>query len=156
MQDFCLDSKYICCSTNKTIANDTKLLQEYIIFLNVRKAIYTNFKITSDMSLETAAEYIYDNVRCTIKGKSVQKPQFSECTNFIESDKNNSIAITLHPQAKIIVVRTLFPNEHYYQRIGGYIDFEHRLCPDYCVQEDDRKRARSDREYEINLLDGLT
>ncbi|QEI03599.1 hypothetical protein [Rachiplusia nu nucleopolyhedrovirus] len=153
MQDFYLDSRYICCYNNSPAVNN--VTSEYIIFLNVHKAIFCNFKISSDMSLETLTEYVYDNVRFTIEDKLIQKPPFSKCTTFIENDDKNSIIIDLHPLARVVIARVIFPNERYHQRISGYIDFENRLRPGYCVMDDDKERARKDREYEINLL-GLT
>lgn len=149
----------MCCFNNKfdsTPCSNNNNTSEYIIFLNVHKAIYCNFKITSDMSLETLAEHVYDNVRCTIKGRLIQKPLFATCTKFIASDNNNSISLELHASAKIIVARTIKPDERYHQRVTGYIDFENRHDPDYCIQIDEKERARKDREYEIRLLGSLT
>lgn len=127
--------------------NDT----EYIIFLNVRRAMYTNFKVFCDLSLESLAELLYNECRVG-GGEDAIKKSLGECVVYNQNDRNKSLIINLNEQARIIVAKTIYLNETYHKRVSGYVDFEHRHDKNY-VRPADEKRADLDREYEIKLLE---
>nr|UPO71102.1 orf45 [Trichoplusia ni single nucleopolyhedrovirus] len=154
-EQVCIDLRYVTFMDDTTCdITTTGPVHDYIIFLNVKKAMFCNFNITTDMSLETLAEYIYDNVRVVIEERLLRKPlNMIECVQFNIADNNNSIFINLHAEARIIVAKKLFDNERYHQRITGYLDFEKRL--DLNSKKNlltDKERALLDREYEIKML----
>ncbi|AAY83980.1 ORF-48 peptide [Chrysodeixis chalcites nucleopolyhedrovirus] len=153
-EQVCIDLRYVTFIDDISCDNINNCAHDYIIFLNVKKAMFCNFNITTDMSLETLAEYIYDNVRVTIDGRLHRKHSImAECVRFNGADNNNSIFINIHAEARVIVAKKLFDNERYHQRISGYIDFENRSDPnDKKKLLTDRERALLDREYEIKML----
>ncbi|AUV65376.1 hypothetical protein [Alphabaculovirus myunipunctae] len=126
---------------------------EYIIFLNVHKAIFTNFKIFTDLSLESIAELLFVETKCTVRGETVPRPgPLGDCVAFIEADRNKSLSIELHERARIVVAKTIFFQETYHKRISGFIDFENRFNEQY-VRPDEHRRNAIDREWEIKLLE---
>ncbi|AJD80739.1 hypothetical protein [Pseudoplusia includens SNPV IE] len=153
-EQVCIDLRYVTFVDDISCEINDSRAQDYIIFLNVKKAMFCNFNIKTDMSLETLAEYIYDNVRVSIDGRLHRKPlNMAECVHFNGADNNNSIFIDLHDQARIIVAKKLFDDERYHQRITGYLDFENRLNLNSKKNLlTDRERALLDREYEIEML----
>ncbi|AAQ11149.1 hypothetical protein [Mamestra configurata nucleopolyhedrovirus A] len=129
--------------------NDT----EYIIFLNVRGGIFTNFKIFSDLSLETLAEYLFTKTKCSVASVLVNRPgELGDCVAYIEADRNKSVMITLHKEARLVLAKTMYFNETYHKRVSGFIDFENRHNKHY-VKPDEKKRAVIDREWEIKMLE---
>ena len=161
----CLDLRHIVFSYNKT---EPYLNDKYIIFLNVKRAIFCNFEIHTDMSLETLALYIYENVHYKIANKNDKnsngdnvdytikqhhKTNFAHHIQFNENDKNLSIIINLDANARIVVAKSVRPDEKYHQRITGYLDFErrHQLrgVTSFATQQD---RLLLDRQYETELL----
>ncbi|QEI03547.1 hypothetical protein [Spodoptera cosmioides nucleopolyhedrovirus] len=131
--------------------NDT----EYIIFLNVRRAKYTNFKVFCDLSLESLAELLYEQSVCTIDGSNAKwRKPLGECVAYNEHDHNKSLIVDLveNGMARIIVAKTIYLNETYNKRVSGYVDFENRHDKNY-VRPAQSKRADLDREYEIKLLE---
>lgn len=126
---------------------------QYIVFLNAKKIFYTNYVLTTDMSLETLTMYIVERViymenkqRIPIMNNVYKKIQYNEM------DKNCSLIVNLSENARIVIARTIKPGERYAQRIGGYIDFEHRHNVAYVPEKCPIKRAKMDREREICLL----
>ncbi|AGR56798.1 ac57 [Hemileuca sp. nucleopolyhedrovirus] len=138
---------------NKNEANNN----EYIVFLNVKKAFFRNFKIISDLSLESLTYYIYENVKCTIDGKESSKNdginKVIDYNKFVfnEHDKNRSIIIEFDSNARIIVASAIRPDEFYHQRVSGYVDFENRHTTT-TTEISPNERDALDREYEIKLL----
>ncbi|CDG72853.1 Unknown (Ac57) [Spodoptera exigua multiple nucleopolyhedrovirus] len=130
--------------------NDT----EYIIFLNVCRAMYTNFKVFCDLSLESLAELLYNECIVCGGGDGGEKKSLGECVVYNQNDRNKSLIINLYEneQARIIVAKTIYLNETYHKRVSGYVDFENRHNKNYVRPADD-KRADLDREYEIKLLE---
>ncbi|QWO71581.1 AC57-like protein [Orgyia pseudotsugata single capsid nuclopolyhedrovirus] len=136
-------------------AIEDKANSEYIIFLNVNKAFFSNFKIVCDLSLETLCQFIYENVRYTIDG--VEQKLTLDYDRFVynQHDKNKSIIIQFSDTARIIVAAAIKFDERYNQRVSGYIDFENR----HCSTQDElsaHERNELDKKYEIRLLDPLT
>ncbi|QYC92747.1 AC57 [Trabala vishnou gigantina nucleopolyhedrovirus] len=136
------------CSDNDSQNN------EYIIFLNVCKAFFCNFKIVCDLSLETLAIFVYENIKYTIKGV-VQKCELHYDRFVInEHDENKSIIIEFGENARAIVAAVIRFDEQYYQRVSGYIDFEHRHDSAYRenTKMSKEERAEYDKKCEIKLL----
>ncbi|QNV47896.1 ac57-like protein [Alphabaculovirus altersperidaniae] len=131
---------------------------EYIIFLNVCRAIYTNFKVYCNLSLESMAELLFEQSVCKINGCDVKKYKtLGECVQFNEHDHNKSLIIDLcektgQQAARIIVAKTIYFDENYHKRVSGYIDFENRHNKNYTPPTDD-ERIVLNREYEIKLLE---
>ena len=127
---------------------------EYIIFINVCRAHYTNFKIYCDLSLESLVEFLYDNNVCFVDGVRIdtKSKSLGECVVYNEKDHNKSLIINLHENARIVVAKTIYHNETYHRRVSGYVDFENRHNKNY-VRPADNMRAVLDREYEIKLLE---
>ena len=144
----CVDLRHVTFSADGH--NDT----EYIIFININKAMFTNFKIYCDLSIESLAELIYENVLCTVEGKNV-KPSapLAQCAQYNEYDLNKSLTIELHEKARIIVAKTIYYHEKYHERVTGYIDFENRHDKNYTPESSEDLRNKLDREYEIKLLE---
>ncbi|AKC91714.1 ac57 [Lambdina fiscellaria nucleopolyhedrovirus] len=148
----CLDLRHVKFSTSGANCD-----REYIIFLNVKRAIYRNFKITSDMSLETLALYIYQNVLYTVDGRLQSRSAVAyDCFVQNERDFNRSIVIKCGAEARIVVAAAIHFYENYHQRVSGYMDFERRWTKDVdCLYNamDEKERAKLDREYEMQLLE---
>ncbi|ABM45812.1 unknown protein [Spodoptera frugiperda multiple nucleopolyhedrovirus] len=128
---------------------------EYIIFLNVQRAIYTNFKVYCDLSLESMAELLYYESICTVNGARLKKDKpLGECVAYNEQDHNKSLIINLYNEdrARIVVAKTIYFEETYHKRVSGYVDFENRHNKNY-VRPSDKARQSLDREYEIKLLE---
>ncbi|AIE47779.1 ac57-like protein [Peridroma alphabaculovirus] len=126
---------------------------EYIIFINVQRAMFCNFKIFTDLSLESLAEYVYEHAICTVNGAAVPRAvSLGESVVFNEADHNKSVFIQLHAQARVIVAKTIYMHESYAQRVSGYLDFENRHDKHYAPPGDD-ERATINRECEIKLLE---
>ncbi|ACI28820.1 agip119 [Agrotis ipsilon multiple nucleopolyhedrovirus] len=126
---------------------------EYIIFLNVHRAIFTNFKVYSDLSLESLAEFIFEKAVCSVAGRKIDRRKtLGECVKYNEYDRNKSLTIELHDKARIIVAKTIYHFETYHRRASGFVDFENRHNKHYATPSDD-KRIVLDREYEIKLLE---
>jgi hypothetical protein len=126
---------------------------EYIIFLNVRRGMFTNFKICTDMSLETLAEYLFVETKCSVTNVLMDRPgALGDSVTYIKADRNKSLSIALHEEARIVVAKTIFFEEAYHKRVSGFIDFENRHNKNY-VKPDENKRAVIDREWEIKLLE---
>lgn len=132
--------------------NDNSQNSEYIIFLNVKKAIYSNFNLKTDFSLETLTMYIYENVVLNIDEKPQTFDISFEKLIFNDWDDNNSIIIDLATDARIIVARALRPGEKYHQHVSGYLDFERRHLNDV-RRLSDSERAHINRLYGTILLD---
>ncbi|AYN45050.1 se90 [Alphabaculovirus alterspexiguae] len=144
----CVDLRHVTFSADGQ--NDT----EYIIFININRAMFTNFKIYCDLSIESLAEFIYDNVVCTVEGNYVRPSvPLSECVQYNEYDLNKSLIIELHEKAKIIVAKTIYHDETYHERVTGYVDFENRHNKNYVPPPTSEVRNKLDREYEIKLLE---
>ncbi|AIZ48664.1 asb107 [Agrotis segetum nucleopolyhedrovirus B] len=126
---------------------------EYIIFLNVHRAIFTNFKVYSDLSLESLAEFIFEKAVCSVDGCEItRRKSLGESVNYNEYDRKKSLCIQLHDKARIIVAKTIYHFETYHQRASGFVDFENRHNKHY-DRPSDEKRLVLDREYEIKLLE---
>ncbi|ACO53483.1 unknown [Euproctis pseudoconspersa nucleopolyhedrovirus] len=126
----------------------------YIVFLNVNKAFYTNFDVVTDMSLETLTHYIYENVEYRIDEK-LQKFQINyEHFRINEHDDNKSIIIEFEPQARIIVAKAIRAGEKYSRRVSGYIDFEnrHNSSSTKTLEMNTQERLDYDKACEIELL----
>ncbi|ABF47386.1 ac57-like protein [Clanis bilineata nucleopolyhedrovirus] len=137
---------------------------EYIVFLNVKRAMYCNFKITTDMSLETLAMHIYEDVilcKDNVCIRTISNFNEIDFNKFVynKTDLNKSIIIELDDEARVIVAECIQPHEKYHQRITGYMDFEKRHKPlhdvhggAYCsntISQEDRNKL--DRQYETIL-----
>lgn len=135
---------------------------EYIVFLNVKRAMYCNFKIITDMSLETLAMHIYENV--ILCKNNVQIRTFSNFNDidynkfvYNKTDLDQSIIIELDDEACVIVAKCIRPHEKYHQRVTGYMDFEKRHKQPLCdidggsntISQEDRNKL--DRQYETIL-----
>lgn len=134
--------------------NDT----EYIVFLNVCRAIYTNFKVYCDLSLESMAESVYEQSVFTINGLNAKwRKPLGECAVYNEHDRNKSLIVNLaeNEMARIIVAKTIYQNENYHKRVSGYVDFENRHNKNYVLPTSEDRRAALDREYEIKLLKSI-
>jgi Nucleopolyhedrovirus protein of unknown function (DUF918) len=143
----CVDLKHVSFSADGL--NDV----EYIIFINVKRAMYTNFKICTDLSLETLAELLFVEAKCMVNGEAVPRAgTLGECVTHVAGDRNKSLIIKLHENARIVVARTIYFDECYHKRVSGYIDFENRHNQHY-IMPDDNQRAAIDREWEIKLLE---
>nr|WUR10803.1 hp [Calliteara abietis nucleopolyhedrovirus] len=126
---------------------------EFIVFLNVHKAFFSNFKLVCDLSLETLTQYIYENVKYTLKG--VLQACILNYSRFVYNyhDRNKSIVIELDSNARIIVAAVIRFDEQYHQRVSGYLDFEKRHTPqEKRVFLSDQERAELDKTCEIKLL----
>jgi Nucleopolyhedrovirus protein of unknown function (DUF918) len=146
--EVCLDLRHVHFSKNENENNS-----EYIIFLNVYKAFYSNFNIVCDLSLESLCEYIYKNVIYTIDGvKQNNDILLYDRFIFNEHDKNKSVFIEFSENARIIVATTIRFDERYHQRVGGYIDFENRHFNTKEKVLSKEERAELDKTCEIKLL----
>ncbi|AUF81572.1 ac57 [Malacosoma neustria nucleopolyhedrovirus] len=155
-ENVCIDLRYLTFSKDDDCIDNNK---EYIIFLNVKKAFYSNFNITTDMSLETLTMYIYENLQHRVDGERVMLRGNPFERIFInERDRNQSTVIEISDQARIIVANKLHPDEKYHQRITGYMDFEKRHEPPPSIIDADNKilakheRDELNREYEMKIL----
>lgn len=127
---------------------------EYIIFLNVHRAMFNNFKCYSDLSIESMAELIFNEAICVVNGvPTTNRPgSLGECVTHNEHDHKKSLIIQLHEKARVVVAKTIYFAETYHKRVSGYVDFENRHNKFY-VKPADETRAVLDREYEIKLLE---
>ncbi|QCF61075.2 ac57 [Troides aeacus nucleopolyhedrovirus] len=127
--------------------------EEYIIFMNVKKAFYKNFHITCDLSLETLTVLVYEKARLIVKQvKFKQPPNFVDFISFNATDNDNSMIIDFCSDARIIVAKKLTPDETYHQRVSGFLDFQKRNCiPRLPIESDPKVRDALDRELEIKL-----
>lgn len=145
-----VDLRHVSFTRNTQCPGDNK---RYIIFLNVKKAFYSNFEIESDLSLETLTMYIYHNVRIQINNCVLTLNAPNKHIAFNEVDYNQSLFIepTPNDEARIIVAQTIYSHESYHQRITGYMDFERRRRrrQHYLSTEE---RALNDRNCEAFLL----
>ncbi|ABY65761.1 hypothetical protein [Orgyia leucostigma nucleopolyhedrovirus] len=124
---------------------------EFIIFLNIQKAFFSNFKIITDLSLESLCQFIYYNAHYSIAGVKQQLKMDYERFVYNEHDKNKSIIIEFDAAARIIVASVIKFDERYHQRVSGYLDFENRHNLNYdelSLQE----RVELDKQCEIKLL----
>nr|AJR20335.1 orf-59 protein [Lymantria dispar multiple nucleopolyhedrovirus]AMO27559.1 hypothetical protein [Lymantria dispar multiple nucleopolyhedrovirus]AQQ80082.1 hypothetical protein [Lymantria dispar multiple nucleopolyhedrovirus] len=126
---------------------------DYIIFLNVKKAMFANFNLVSDLSLESLALFVYENLHHLVDGRLQRHGCYFEKLIFNEHDRNKSIVVELDEDARLIVAAAVKPHEKYHQRIGGYLDFEQRHDPPAAEQLTDAQRAERDRLYEIELVE---
>ncbi|AIU41283.1 ac57 [Sucra jujuba nucleopolyhedrovirus] len=126
---------------------------EYIIFLNVCKAFYANFKIVSDLSLETLCHFIYQQVEF-IKNNVATDLSEINYEHFVinDNDRGKSIIIEFDDDARIIVASVIRFDEQYYQRVGGYLDFENRHNPAQQKKLSTAERAERDKKCEVKLL----
>jgi hypothetical protein len=123
------------------------------VFLNVKRAFYKNFNLTCDMSLETLALYVYENASVIVDGAQLPRsPNFVQHIAFNASDRDQSIVVDFEPDARVVVARKLRTDERYYQRVGGFADFQRRHeQPPAPVERDLNVRNAADRELEIKL-----
>ncbi|AAC70245.1 LdOrf-60 peptide [Lymantria dispar multiple nucleopolyhedrovirus] len=130
---------------------------DYIIFLNVKKAMFANFNLVSDLSLESLALFVYENLHHLVDGQLQRHGCYFEKLIFNEHDRNKSIVVELDEDARLIVAAAVKPHEKYHQRIGGYLDFEQRHDQPgggaAAEQLTDAQRAERDRLYEIKLVE---
>ncbi|QDL57048.1 hypothetical protein QKQ66_gp102 [Dione juno nucleopolyhedrovirus] len=128
--------------------------ENYIVFLNVKRAFYKNFHISCDMSLETLALHLYENAELTMNGSAVPRaPNFAHHISFNTTDRNQSLVLDLAPDARIVVAKQLRANERYHQRASGFLDFQRRHeVPPARVEHDAVARDALDRELEIKLF----
>ncbi|AHH82629.1 ORF-40 [Buzura suppressaria nucleopolyhedrovirus] len=151
--EVCLDLRHVRFSRNPQ--DDHPDNKEFIVFLNVYKAFFCNFKIVSDLSLETLTHFIYENVKFVMNGV-VQDTRKVNYEHFIisEPDRERSIIIEFNKKARIVVAETIRFDEQYHQRVSGYIDFEHRHQPlKNKKRMTTQERAEFDKECEIKLLE---
>ncbi|AOT85552.1 cyun94 [Cyclophragma undans nucleopolyhedrovirus] len=129
--------------------------EEYIIFLNVKKAFYKNFHLRCDLSLETLTLLVYEKLRLTVNGVEFVKPaKFVDYISFNATDRDNSMIIDLCPDARVIVAKRLHADEEYHQRVSGFVDFQMRHCvPRAAIVTDQKARNDLDRELEIKLYE---
>ncbi|AWW14404.1 hypothetical protein KM620_gp044 [Hyposidra talaca nucleopolyhedrovirus] len=149
----CLDLRHVTFSCNPEINHPDN--REFIVFLNVCKAFFCNFKIVSDLSLETLSLFIYKNVKFVVNG-ALQKFEQINYNHFImnEPDRGRSIIIELNEKARIVVAAVIRFDEQYHQRVSGYIDFEHRhQSLENKKEMTAQERAEFDKECEIKLLE---
>ncbi|ABI35726.1 hypothetical protein [Ectropis obliqua nucleopolyhedrovirus] len=145
----CLDLRHVTFPRNECEEGNS----EYIVFINVYKAFYSNFKFVCNYSLETLAVFIYENVKYTIDG--VQ--QMFESVNYSqfvmnEHDFNKSLFIEFTENARLVVAQVIKFDEQYHQRVSGYIDFENRhLQPKKIMTKEER--LEYDKQCEIKLLE---
>lgn len=127
---------------------------EYIIFINVQRGKFSNFKVYSDLSLESLAELVFTEAVCVTDGvpSTSRLGTLAECVVYNEPDHNKSLIIQLHDKARVIVAKTIYLGENYHQRVSGYVDFENRHDKLY-VRPSSGLRDQLDREYEIKLLE---
>ncbi|AJD09253.1 hypothetical protein [Condylorrhiza vestigialis mutiple nucleopolyhedrovirus] len=138
--------------TFNTDHNDNN--ENYIVFLNVKRAFYKNFHLTCDMSLETLSMYVYENASVIVNGVQLPRsPDFVQHIAFNASDRDQSMLIDFTPEARIVVARKLRADERYYQRASGFADFQRRHeQPPAFVERDLHVRNATDRELEIILF----
>ncbi|BBD51462.1 hypothetical protein [Samia ricini nucleopolyhedrovirus] len=127
--------------------------EEYIVFLNLKRAFFKNFIVACDMSLETLALHLYQTASLTVAGVAPPRaPGFAEHISFNASDRDQSIIVDLAADARLVVARRLRSNEWYHQRASGFADFQRRHeQPAAPVESDLNKRNVMDRELEITL-----
>nr|WRK23028.1 hypothetical protein [Bombyx mori nucleopolyhedrovirus]WRK23718.1 hypothetical protein [Bombyx mori nucleopolyhedrovirus] len=127
--------------------------EEYIIFMNVKRAFYKNFHITCDLSLETLTVLVYEKARLIVKQMKFEQPSnFVDFISFNATDNDNSMIIELCSDARIIVAKKLTPDETYHQRVSGFLDFQKRnWIPRPPIESDPKVRNVLDRELEIKL-----
>jgi hypothetical protein len=155
-ENVCIDLRYLTFSKDDDCIDNNK---DYIIFLNVKRAFYSNFHITTDMSLETLTMYVYENLQHRVDGERVMLRGDPFERIFInERDRNQSTVIEISDQARIIIANKLHPDEKYHQRITGYMDFERRHEPPPSIVDADNQilakheRDELNREYEMKIL----
>ncbi|ANF29731.1 ORF-83 [Catopsilia pomona nucleopolyhedrovirus] len=127
--------------------------ENYIIFMNIKKAIYKNFCLRCNMSLETLTVYIFEQLRLIKRHEEFIKPaNFVDCISFNETDNDNSMIVDLCPDARIIVAKQIYSGETYHQRVHGFLDFQNRNCvPRPTIIVDQTVRDKMDRELEMKL-----
>nr|AFS51973.1 DekiORF96 [Dendrolimus kikuchii nucleopolyhedrovirus] len=130
-----------------------QIAEEYIIFMNVKKAFYKNFNLKCDLSLETLTLFVYEKLRLTVKGVEFVKPaRFVDHISFNATDHDNSMIIDLCPDARVIVAKCLYASETYHQRVSGFMDFQMRnRVPRPAIVADQQMRNDIDREMEVKL-----
>ncbi|AAK85616.1 hypothetical protein [Epiphyas postvittana nucleopolyhedrovirus] len=127
--------------------------EEYIVFLNVKRAFYKNFHVTCDMSLETLALYVYENASVIVNGVTTTRaPDFVNHIYFNASDRDQSLIVEFNMHASVVVAKKLNAGERYYQRASGFNDFQRRhQVPAAIIERDMNVRNVTDRELEIKL-----
>nr|ALR71324.1 hypothetical protein AGNV_104 [Anticarsia gemmatalis multiple nucleopolyhedrovirus]ALR71482.1 hypothetical protein AGNV_104 [Anticarsia gemmatalis multiple nucleopolyhedrovirus]AXE72280.1 hypothetical protein [Anticarsia gemmatalis multiple nucleopolyhedrovirus] len=144
-----LDLNHVAFNTDHNKNNE-----DYIVFLNVKRAFYKNFNLTCDMSLETLALYVYENASVIVNGTQMPRsPDFVKHIAFNASDRDQSMVVDFTPEARIVIARKLRADERYYQRASGFADFQRRHeQPPAPVERDLHVRNAADRELEIKLF----
>nr|ALR70537.1 hypothetical protein AGNV_104 [Anticarsia gemmatalis multiple nucleopolyhedrovirus]ALR70694.1 hypothetical protein AGNV_104 [Anticarsia gemmatalis multiple nucleopolyhedrovirus]ALR71166.1 hypothetical protein AGNV_104 [Anticarsia gemmatalis multiple nucleopolyhedrovirus]ALR71794.1 hypothetical protein AGNV_104 [Anticarsia gemmatalis multiple nucleopolyhedrovirus]ALR72108.1 hypothetical protein AGNV_104 [Anticarsia gemmatalis multiple nucleopolyhedrovirus] len=144
-----LDLNHVAFNTDHNKNNE-----DYIVFLNVKRAFYKNFNLTCDMSLETLALYVYENTSVIVNGTQVPRSRdFVKHIAFNASDRDQSMVVDFTPEARIVIARKLRADERYYQRASGFADFQRRHeQPPAPVERDLHVRNAADRELEIKLF----
>ncbi|AGA16209.1 hypothetical protein [Thysanoplusia orichalcea nucleopolyhedrovirus] len=132
---------------------DNTQCEEYIIFMNVKKAFYKNFHMVCDLSLETLTMLVYEKARLIVRQEKFVPPvNFVNFISFNATDNDNSMIIDLCPEARIIVAKKLWPDETYHQRASGFLDFQQRnRVPRPLIELNSKVRDIMDRELEIKL-----
>ncbi|AXS67709.1 ac57-like protein [Cryptophlebia peltastica nucleopolyhedrovirus] len=148
-EEVCIDLRNVHFSFDQDHQSNNKT---FIIFMNVKQAFYSNFKIKTDLSLETLTYYIYQHCLCTVEDTVL--PIFRRFDQFIfnENDKCKSIIIQLHRRARVIVAECIRENEYYHSDVSGYIDFEnrHTRLP---LSLSEEERSKINREAQLKLLE---
>ncbi|AXU41500.1 AC57 [Alphabaculovirus altermyunipunctae] len=145
LDGYCLDLRHV------PFENETGLeLVEYIIFLNVKSSIFSNFHVKSDMSLESLALHIFRNINYRIDNIAMDTTN----ANFVDyifhdAQDENAIHIKLHPWLRVIVAKKVRPNERYHQRITGFMEFQNRM------QTPDTNAILTDYNNTRYILDSL-
>lgn len=124
----------------------------YIIFLNVAKSFFTNFHVSTDLTLDRMTYHIFCNMK--IRG-AAQPETFLQHAVYNIKDDMKSMVINIHKNLRIIVALKIADDECYHQRITGYMDFEsrHVLGPKR-RPVDSSHRNVLDRHYEQILFSG--
>lgn len=131
---------------------------EYIIFLNVKRAFFSNFHVLSDLSLESLALHIFQHLRHRVAHVDINLAG-AHFVDYIEHDERDRDAmhINLHPWLRVVVARKIRKHESYHQRITGYMDFENRLDPPNAALATNYNGTRSilDSHYEKAIFETL-
>jgi hypothetical protein len=130
--------------------------EQYIVFLSVHRAFYTNFELITSLSLESLALHILQEVKHKVPHEPPRSYADADLVQYIfvnEHDHGQSMILQLNEDTKIVVARKLYADEHYHKRVSGYMDFERRHVPgSQCMLQTSSERLHNDRDIEIILL----
>lgn len=76
----------------------------YIIFINVKHVLFTNFQLITDLSLENVATKIFKNVKFTVNGVSII---LQDANTRISIDRDQFSIIDLGYNSRITIAKQL-------------------------------------------------